>query len=699
MASPAGRGPQEGRLSLSETEYWRDEPIRAVSQDRLDRSQIAERIARLIKDSHSSESSVVHGLVGPWGSGKSSVLAMVEEHLGQFGEEWRVLKFSPWATTDLSGLLAEFHGSIAEKLPSDASDSIKKKLGEVMSLSAPVFSLASAAVGVGDVGSPLRLIGERLLRDKSWSTQFEALSSQLAKLDLRFVVVADDVDRLQGDELLNFLRLVRLLGRFPGFSYLIAYDDVGLITSLAAAGAGTHDRRRARDFLEKFVQYPVYLPPLIEDQVLRLLNESIQPVINGSGHRFSGESDRLSFGRAWTDLLDSPRKISRFAAQLRLVLPLHTPGEVDLVDVVLLSLVRLHAPDLVGALAKMRYELTSPGRSDKPFDWDGLFEGLVDRRDQLAVREVLERVFPATSRRSKEDKYGVRAANPDYFYRYFYFGIPGDDVADDVIRQAVNSTESGEGQSLEALLSPAESPERRGVILKKVREFSGWGEGDAVTPPSALVAILKMLPTLPRNSRSFLPSPYMTSRRWAGELFVRLPFDIRREQVEEILTLDAPDEGELTLLDFAALSDLAELPPAIVEIATSRALSLVELAIENTMQGDQAQLYGAIEVWTRLPRRFCASDAKARISEAIKAGLSVDDLAARFVTVERWRGVEGADSPELGGLYWEAFDDLVPDEVEFSLPEGDLPDRLDLSWPARRRVALGELQRRQRTRR
>ncbi|USQ76805.1 P-loop NTPase fold protein [Ornithinimicrobium cryptoxanthini] len=51
---------------------WTDAPITARSEDELGRAGYAVHAARLIADSHSWEDSIVFGLTGPWGSGKSS---------------------------------------------------------------------------------------------------------------------------------------------------------------------------------------------------------------------------------------------------------------------------------------------------------------------------------------------------------------------------------------------------------------------------------------------------------------------------------------------------------------------------------------------------------------------------------------------------------------------------------------------------
>ena len=80
---------------------------------------------------------------------------------------------------------------------------------------------------------------------------FDELSKELQKLGISILVVVDDIDRLQADELLDLLKVVRLLGRFPGVDYLLAYDEQSLIEILRSPDGSGLSQARARSFMEK----------------------------------------------------------------------------------------------------------------------------------------------------------------------------------------------------------------------------------------------------------------------------------------------------------------------------------------------------------------------------------------------------------------------------------------------------------------
>lgn len=85
-----------------------DRPIEKREEDQLDRAKFAESIAAAIK-SWTAKDSLVVGLYGPWGSGKSSVVNMVVESLNDRKEESPVIvRFNPWQVSGQGEIVAAF---------------------------------------------------------------------------------------------------------------------------------------------------------------------------------------------------------------------------------------------------------------------------------------------------------------------------------------------------------------------------------------------------------------------------------------------------------------------------------------------------------------------------------------------------------------------------------------------------------------
>lgn len=93
-----------------------DDPIDGSHEhpDRLDRGKYAVQLLPLLERVRAQSESSVLAMIGPWGSGKSSVLAMMMRELRQ-DDTWLVAEFNPWAYSDIESLQLGFLPSFARR--------------------------------------------------------------------------------------------------------------------------------------------------------------------------------------------------------------------------------------------------------------------------------------------------------------------------------------------------------------------------------------------------------------------------------------------------------------------------------------------------------------------------------------------------------------------------------------------------------
>lgn len=91
-----------------------DNPVSSRTEDRLGRAQFADRITAMLRGAPADRGLVV-GLMGPWGSGKTSVLNMVREGL-QRSPERTVLAFNPWMFSGSEQLVRAFFEQVSAQL-------------------------------------------------------------------------------------------------------------------------------------------------------------------------------------------------------------------------------------------------------------------------------------------------------------------------------------------------------------------------------------------------------------------------------------------------------------------------------------------------------------------------------------------------------------------------------------------------------
>ena len=107
--------------------YAADAPVKDQKEDRFRRWPFAQRIAETVA-ARPDPSSIVVGIYGAWGEGKTSVLNFIEcELLSQ--DSVVCVRFNPWRFKDETTLLLSYFGTLADALGRTLS-SKKEKIGK-----------------------------------------------------------------------------------------------------------------------------------------------------------------------------------------------------------------------------------------------------------------------------------------------------------------------------------------------------------------------------------------------------------------------------------------------------------------------------------------------------------------------------------------------------------------------------------------
>ena len=446
--------------------YWPnpDGPITSASQDVLGRDRFAKRVATVINEVRQVEASSVLAIVGPWGSGKSSVINLACAELKTLDSSWKVCPARIWASPDASGVIAEIFAAIRSALPDDrrASKALDL-LGKYAPLVTPAFAMVPVVGNLlqGLAGNATKLLASRRTQ-RPMQQLFEELTGELEKLRLRILVVLDDVDRLQPDELLMLFKAIRQVAPFPGVYYLLAYDEQTVIGILTDTPIAHHNQDRALAYLEKIVQVPLAMPPVEYYYARKLLTGGLNDTLRYPRWlEFTGEQEsrfRELYDIMLQRTLAEPRAVNRFLRQVAAYLPLIDPAELDLVDLLTLIHLRSFAPATYRLLARSKAALTSAEPAPD------LFREALDRCVQSECGDVRDEVkaavtglFPALhdnsgdvtgSIRVKVDFFprqeAKRVSVAEYFDRYFLLGLAIMDVSDVTARDALRAIACGE---------------------------------------------------------------------------------------------------------------------------------------------------------------------------------------------------------------------------------------------------------------
>lgn len=489
-------------------------------------------VAARIDESLVRRPSTVFGLVGPWGSGKTSLLNMIRSELN--APAWVVVDFSPWSAMDSTSLTAEFLNALAAAFGDD--DGARGIRDAILSYSRVALPFLGLFGPVGAAAQTAANAGADLLegRPLPWNVAFKNLAGKIAERNQRVLIVADDIDRLDPSELMGLLRVIRLLGRFDNVHYLLAYDQDTIESILAHQGF----TGRTTSFMEKIVQYPFEVPPMASIDKRRLLNATVRSLLeraDKSSLRMTVEDVDIREQRALALMsillggLSTPRSFARFREQLDSYADLVSFDEVDVLDFIAVTYLRVFHHPLWATLPQWREDLAGRRRpvgnpDDDEEAWEARISEFADERNlptAIAMIGFLTRDVPTRSESSfVEHPNGF--SDPRYFERYFIAQLADDDVSDVLVAQALEELLNDEAprpraRTLADVIDNLDDPDRAMLAIDKVLHRRDL---ESRASESVIEYVQERLIAQPPGDASF-DKPRGLLSRWAAREMLR----------------------------------------------------------------------------------------------------------------------------------------------------------------------------------
>ncbi|MEH4929648.1 KAP family P-loop NTPase fold protein [Enterobacter cloacae] len=258
-----------------------DQSITHPEQDRYGFRYVAAQLAQSVQ-AIGREGSAVIGIEGDWGSGKTSLLNLLRAALNEDNKEDNtfVLNISPWLdgsdTSLVASLLLPVASIIAAEeerlLPPKERESHEKKkvmtrtVRTIMDYTratarhlAPLAQVATVIPGVPDASSALNALSETGWLKEKQKTAAEMrieIAEKIVEMDLSFIILLDDLDRLEPAQAVEVIRLVKSVADFPRFRYILCYDKMVLAQAIRK-GLDVEDGEL---YLQKIVQISFSLP-------------------------------------------------------------------------------------------------------------------------------------------------------------------------------------------------------------------------------------------------------------------------------------------------------------------------------------------------------------------------------------------------------------------------------------------------------
>ena len=621
-----------------------DAPISTADDDRLGRRTFAALLARQVELAPST--GFVIALVGPWGSGKTSVLRMVEQQLTQAqpaGEPARVvISFNPWLVSGSQHLVSQFFSELAIALPQALGRNRGTNAAERLRRYSAGLRALERAPGVGWVvgvgGAALDEAGRQIDRaPKSIYEERTETRNALSELDAHIVVLIDDVDRLEDSEIRDLMRMIKLLGDFPNVTYLLAFVRDAVRSALTA---GSTD---GGEYLEKIVQIEYRLPEPPAEMLEAVLVDSIDRAIGDvPAHRLDPHRWEPIYREIVRPLVSRPRHARRFANTLPLALAL-VGEEVDIADVIGLTALHTLLPAFHDGLIALRDDLTPPPARPVPGRDQGEGQASAERLRQAAAESgnpavahaTYKLLFPASlgvlSNTYFEDPMGWKrarqVADREAFDTYFTASLPQAALSVAEVRDTIEAFAAGP-DALSAVLA-AHPDETLPALFQRV-----WAHVEELDLQDieASLPVLDAVAARLAHLQSGLWSPADRVRLFIRDLVARFPMGderdaVVRRRVEQSETLMAKFEW------LRLIGAWAEGTQPLCSVETMAALR-AELATAVLASAPPDLLREERPGWLlRVAEDDGGDDASRRIGELIEDGKLLPAYLSAFMTL------------------------------------------------------------------
>jgi len=455
-----------GKKSSKSTEknnrigFLPDEPIKETAGDELNREKFAKSLAKLILNI-SPEHSLVIGVTGKWGSGKSSFLNLLDNELKESGkDEVIVIRFNPWNFSKIDQLIRMFFHEIKAGIGS-TGDKRAAAVGEALDKMGQLLAPLQLIPVAGKVADVIEKSGKAIkyLSNTSIEDLKTKINDKLESINKKIVVLIDDLDRLSKEEIRLMLRLMRLNTDFRNTVYVVAFDKEVVEKALE-----TEQGVSGHEYLKKIVQVSFDLPVVERGFIVKKAKEHIKNLIAEMNVFDEDDKDKLRKnlkklydnldGAGFFSFFNTIRDVIQYTNSIALTLPA-VKVEVNTTDFLLLEGVRVFCPKVYSKIYQvdsLMYDLSYKNYDEKSKKetkekFDNLFKEYYTSCS-ADIEEIVYFLFPQFKREITDAEWenfkdNKRLCDESFFEKYFILGVPKGALsireAEEALRVAGNS--------------------------------------------------------------------------------------------------------------------------------------------------------------------------------------------------------------------------------------------------------------------
>lgn len=263
-----------------------DRPITKSSQDRLDRAVFAKYLARCMLD-HKDPESLVIGLYGGWGAGKTSVISLILEELNFAStnipddEKPIILNFSPWSYSGQNQLIYSFFRRLSSTLRNVPYLENSNRIIHLLELYVSFFTHQAVPKSLRTKRSFFEKLSFRGREEVyAWESGRDLtlvkaeLNELLRNQKHKIIIIIDNISRLYDYEIKQIFQIVKSMGDYANTAYLLSFDKEHVIRAIDKI-----DGSGGEEYIEKIVQLPFDIPPIMQQDIEKIFSDRLSDIV------------------------------------------------------------------------------------------------------------------------------------------------------------------------------------------------------------------------------------------------------------------------------------------------------------------------------------------------------------------------------------------------------------------------------------
>lgn len=301
-----------------------EQAIESENENLIDNQNFISGFEKILLNCSPKES-YVFGLLGKWGSGKTSIINILKKRINN-NSDTKIEIFSPWKYDDKKSLFAGFYDFIARNVGISETKRKSKKLYK--KYKKIIFGVVEKKLGFS-IEEVFSKSDKDILEEMK-----EDINKHIRISDKKLIIVIDDIDRLNKEQILFLFNIINNVFNFDNLVYILCFDEQVILRLLEK------EIPYDKNYLDKIIQNKITMPNIETNSIKEKGITSLQNMLQHyqiAPH----EQDRLDktlniiFGN-----ITNLRQLTRFLNSVSLLINCFKDINLDISDLIALEYVK-----------------------------------------------------------------------------------------------------------------------------------------------------------------------------------------------------------------------------------------------------------------------------------------------------------------------------------------------------------------------